>query len=300
VSDQIEEKEPKKSRRALLAAAVGGAAAVAAQAALPLAAQAHDADDVQKGVSNTTTATTEIDSSATVDVDAFAATASGTGSAVVATAADGPALEGANDNSTTSGAYVTSGDATNAVPVDETGATGLYSWTPTAPDPDTMVGIGVWGDSEDIGSYGSGGFVGVEGDAFAPGGTGVVGYADQTGGTGVLGFANDTSSTGVLGIAAQAGGVGVEAYAPDTDQVALKVTGKVQFSRAGRNTISAGHSSITVAKAGVSSSSRIFAVIASNRSGRWVRAVVPTTNAFTIYLNTTVTAATYVSWWIIN
>jgi hypothetical protein len=70
MSEQIEAKEPGKSRRALLAAAVGGAAAVAAQAALPLGAQAHDAEDVELGATNVDTTTTTIDTSGTADVDA--------------------------------------------------------------------------------------------------------------------------------------------------------------------------------------------------------------------------------------
>ena len=59
-----------RSRRALLAAAAGGAAALAASAALPLAAVAHDAEDVQKGTDNPTTATTSITDS-TADSNAF-------------------------------------------------------------------------------------------------------------------------------------------------------------------------------------------------------------------------------------
>jgi hypothetical protein len=52
--------------------------------------------------------------------------------------------------------------------------------------------------------------------------------------------------------------------------------------------------------AGVSFSSLVFAVLRSNRSGRYVRAVVPTTGYFTIYLNTTVTSSTYVVWFVLN
>jgi hypothetical protein len=41
-------------------------------------------------------------------------------------------------------------------------------------------------------------------------------------------------------------------------------------------------------------------VLHSNRASRYVRAVVPTTGSFTIYLNTSVTSATYVAWFVIN
>ena len=72
------------------------------------------------------------------------------------------------------------------------------------------------------------------------------------------------------------------------------------FSRSGRATIGAGKSSIRVNLAGVSANSRVFAVLHSNRSGRYVRAVVPTTGYFTIYLNTTVASSTYVAWFVLN
>jgi hypothetical protein len=134
-----------------------------------------------------------------------------------------------------------------------------------------VLATAVWGDSPDIGVYGSGSW-------------GVIGY----GGIGVQGWAYGS------------GGWGVRAVATASDQIALKVEGKVQFSRSGRSTVSSGHSSITVSVAGVSSSSRVFAQIASNRSGRWVRSVVPTTGKFTIYLNTSVTTSTFVIWWILN
>jgi hypothetical protein len=284
VSDQAPEKEIRKSRRALLAAAVGGAAAVAAQAALPLAAQAHDADDVELGAVNASATTTEIDASAD-DIDAFKATATGTGSAVVAAAVDGAGLAAASD--TVAGAYVTSGDPTTAQTIGQTLGTGVYGFTPTSPDPQTFVGTGVWGESPDVGVYGDG-FLGVEGDGLGDDSAGVVGYTAGARGVGVVGQADGSA------------GIGVLAYAPASNQTALKVTGKVSFSRSGRSTIGSGKSSLTVNVVGVTSSSRVFAQLASNRSGRYVRAVVSTTGKFTIYLNTTVTSASYVIWWILN
>jgi hypothetical protein len=106
---------------------------------------------------------------------------------------------------------------------------------------------------------------------------------------------------GVHGVAnSLAGSVGVMAVAPSNSQTALRVTGKVAFNRAGRASIGAGKSSLTVSMSGVSASSRIFAMLASNRSGRWVRAVVPGTNSFTIYLNTTVTSSTAVAYMVLD
>ena len=265
------------SRRALLAAAAGGAAALAAQAALPLAAQAHDVDDVQLGVTNTATSTTGIDSSATADVNAFAATAGGTGSAVVATSANGEAIVAANTgNDLAAGAYVTSGDTTNAVDPANAAYTGAYVFTPSA-NSASFVAAGVWGDSEDIGVFGSGG-------------------------TGVSGF----GYFGVYGESAAAAGTGVYArgYTAPGSSVpsgrALYVDGKVGFRRSGKTSISAGHSSKVVNVSGVTSSSLVFAQLGSNRSGRWVRAVVAATGKFTIYLNTTVSSTTSIIWWVIN
>jgi hypothetical protein len=129
----------------------------------------------------------------------------------------------------------------------------------------------VWGDSDDWGVYGSGS-VGVLGDGVF----GAVGRAQTTGGVGVtaIGFTDNT--------------------------VALDVQGKVKFSRSARATIGSGKSALKVTKAGVTSSSRIFAVLASNRTGRYVRAVVPTTGSFTIYLNAAVSSASYLNYFIIN
>ena len=59
-------------------------------------------------------------------------------------------------------------------------------------------------------------------------------------------------------------------------------------------------SSVKINLKGTTSSSRVFAVLHSNRASRYVRAVVPTTGSFTIYLNASVTSATYVAWFVIN
>ena len=107
---------------------------------------------------------------------------------------------------------------------------------------------------------------------------------------------------GTFGVVGRAdlGGYGVHALNFNPTGVALRVDGKVQFSRAGKTTIGTGKSSLTINLAGVSANSRVFAVLHSNRSGRYVRAVVPGTNYFTVYLNTTVTSATFVAWFVIN
>ena len=166
----------------------------------------------------------------------------------------------------------------------DTSFTGVYGWAPEAPivvPPATQYeGSGVWGDSPDDGVVGTGGLTGVLGIG---GGAGVVGLGDD----GVVGEGSTT-------------GAGVRAFGATTTSVALAVHGKVTFSRSGRVTIAAGKSSIKVTLAGTTTSSRVFAVLHSNRSGRYVRAVVPTTGSFTIYLNTTVTASTFIAWFVIN
>ena len=277
------------SRRALLTATVGGAAAaLAASAAAPASVLAGLDGDVVLGATNSSGTTTEIDANV-ADVDAFKATATGTGSGVVATAVNGPAIEatasgtgtavGASaadgpavtasktDPDTTAAVYATSG-STGAADPGQTSFTGVYGFTETDP---TILGTGVWGDSADVGVYGSGS-------------------------TGTIGF----GFWGVYGESDSPGGIGIYAYSPSTDRRALYVDGKVGFRRSGRTTISSGHSSRVVTLSGVTTGSLVFAQLASNRSGRWVRAVVPTTGKFTVYLNTTVTSTTYIIWWVIN
>jgi hypothetical protein len=165
----------------------------------------------------------------------------------------------------------TTGDEAN-MSVEFTSFTGIYGWSPTF-GPGNGFGTGVWGDSDDVGCYGSGG-VGVRGDG----------------------------SIGVVAAGAAGGGIGLRAWGGTGtgNDVALEVFGKVKFSRSGRNTIGSGKSSLKINLVGATSSSRVFAVLHSNGSGRYVRAVVPTTGSFTIYLNAAVTQATFVAWFVLN
>ena len=132
-------------------------------------------------------------------------------------------------------------------------------------------GTGVWGDSPDFGVYGTG-FFGVYG-------SGVIGVTGQA----------ETTS-----------GPGVRAMGATTSSPALEVVGKVKFNRAGRKTIGAGKSSLAVTMAGVTTTSKILAVLNSNRSGRYVRAVVAGSGKFTIYLNSSVSSSTYVAYFVID
>ncbi len=172
-------------------------------------------------------------------------------------------------------------------------------------------GYGVRGVSTDISDPATHtdnvGLLGVAGDPtvlddFAKGPAGVYGWSPASPdanlfGTGVWG---DSEEYGVFGSGAIGvdgwGDIGVLAEAKDGDARALVVSGRAEFTRSGRATISSGSASKTVNLAGCTTSTLVFAVLASNRSGRYVRAVVPTTGSFKIYLNTSVTKRTYVVW----
>ena len=151
-------------------------------------------------------------------------------------------------------------------------------------------GTGVYGDSTNgVGVVGSG-FIGVLGFGDA----GVVGDVD--GGTGVMGW------SGVAIAPDPAAQVGVWAGA-ENGRTALQVAGVARFNRSGRTTLSAGQSSkkITV-PGGISSTAFGLATLQSNRSGVWVRAVVPASadGSITIYLNAAVTASTSLGWMVIG
>jgi hypothetical protein len=319
------------TRRALLAAAAGGAAALAAQAVAPLAVSATDTGPVVLGEpANTATHTTGITTAAN-PVDTFAATAGGdTGAAIVATKTGTHGSGVVATSATEAAIYAANGDTTDAATPDMTTATGIYGYAPGGTD--TAPGTGVWGDSPEVGVYGSGDFVGVgangyfgvfaTGDAsegYGVAGNGYIGVNGETGtlsGTGVLGVAGAAAAIGVVGVAAASAtpatptdpghpaSIGVHARADAAGTTALKVSGKVAFSRSGKTPIAAGVTSKVISDsrtAGVTANSLIFAVLATNRSGRWVRAVVPGAGKFTVYLNTSVASGTsYLVWWIIN
>jgi hypothetical protein len=113
---------------------------------------------------------------------------------------------------------------------------------------------------------------------------------------GVVG--NGGSGIGVQGLTA--GGIGVDARATTTTGTALRTTGKVQFNRSGRTSITAGHASRTVSMAGVTTSSYIIATPQTNRAGIYIQSVVPAAGKFTIYLNKAVTGTSYIGYLVIN
>jgi hypothetical protein len=262
------------TRRALLTAAAAGVAGLATQAALPAAALGADGDSVKLGELNTETTSTRIQSSGLgVDVLALRAGAA-TGAALVAETSGEAAVYAANH----------AGSALPPQPKVSTVAVGVYGFAAGVYETGRRGGAGVWGDSDAIGVVGSGGETGVRGR----GQQGVVGDGLGAGGVGVVGYAGEGR------------GVGVHASAGTNDQVALKVTGKAVFSRSGRARIAAGRSSKVVSYPGVTAASLVFAVLSSNRGGRWVRAVIPAAGNFTIYLNAAVGNTSYATWWVLN
>jgi hypothetical protein len=252
-----------RTRRALLAAAAGAAGALAATAAAPAALLAADPNDVVKGQDNSAGATTSVTTGA-ADATAFAANAQGDGHGygLLGTSGGGAGVVG----------FSISEPAWDP-PFDPSIVTytGVFGFAPPG-DQATTFGAGVWGDSQNIGVYGSGG-------------TGVYGY----GGIGVVGEANTLdNSVGVLG------------YAPSNSQWALVANGKVSFSRSGRKSVASGKGNVVVNLSGVKSGSLVFAVLATSESGRWVRAVVPAAGKFTVYFNSSLNSSASVSWFVLD
>jgi hypothetical protein len=267
-----------RSRRALLTAAAAAGGALVASAALPLTAVAVDPNDVVKAVDNATSATTSITNSGAAST-AFAGRATG------AADVDGVAGAGLEGTSTLgAGLFAWSISAPTLLPdASVLSHTGVYGFSPAGDE--FTVGTGVWGDSDDTGVYGSG-FFGVVGN----GTVGVVGEIPDgvDGGIGVVGDGGGS-----------AGSIGVLAFGDPTGE-ALHVEGKVHFSRSGRVAMSAGKSSKAVTLVGGTGGTKVFAVLSTSETGRYVRAVVPATGKFTIYLNTTLATAAVVSWFALD
>lgn len=134
----------------------------------------------------------------------------------------------------------------------------------------------------------------------ATGGTGLLGQSLGDEGVGVVGTAQGAGATkGVVGIVTSPDGIGVDARNTQGG-VALRAAGSIRYSWSGKATIGAGKAKEVVAFPGVDSTSLIFVVLANSRASRWVRAVVPSSGYFTIYLNGTVGKNTKASWFILD
>ena len=258
-----------RSRRAILAAAAGGAAALAASAIGP-ASVAAVATPMLTETDNAATDPTGVSNSAAGE-QAFFGHATGAGNGVEGTSVTGHGARGISTDTsdpvtnTSNAGVVGVAGGLGSIP-SNIAPTGVFGYSDPGPA-DGPSGAGVWGVSDDLGVAGDGG-IGVYGQGFY----GAVGYSEEP------------------------GGIGVIASAADSTVRALRVEGKAEFTRSGRTSIAAGKSSRTVPLAGCTSSTMIFALLAANRSGRWVRAVVPGSGQFTIYLNTTLSSSTLVAW----
>lgn len=309
----------RRSRRALLASAVGGAAALAAtQLAKPLSAAAADPNDVALNQDNSSTALTSI-SQATADTGGFKATASGIGTAIEGSSPAGIGVRGSVTGAavTFAGVIGTSGDLSGSAlegasliePLDA----GVYGYAAQS-----EISTGIWGEapasglsgvygSGPTGVYGSGG-TGVEGDGewgvagfgdpdvptsigglFVGEGRGVVGISDQR--TGVHAHVGTGTPPATLGTTALFGSVSA------TNQVGLEARGRIRFpNRSGKVKMRKGRYYQDFPVGGMSSTNSAYATLATYRSGRWVAAVVCYTGKIRIYLNTKLTADTYVNW----
>lgn len=309
--------EKPKTRRAILAAGLGGLGAVAAQAlSHPSPADAVTNGNVQLGhgvIDSDNDATSETRVNGTTDgqivfsaIQAASgvglygysltgqgvkAVGGGTGTAFWGQSTDGPGLNATSTDSAPStfvgtshrtGVIGTMGSQTNAAT--NTDETGVYGYADA--------------------SNSSTGVVGHSHQGFGVFGVGAVGVAGA-GSWGVLGDVAPTQigvygNSGASAAPIVGGGIGVLARAETPASLALKVLGRVQFSRSGRTYIAAGASSRVVALAGVTTASYVLATMATNRAGVYVQAVVTAAGQFTIYMNKVVAGTTYVSYLVIN
>lgn len=211
------------------------------------------------------------------------------------------------------GVYATTGgsDKTAILGQATADAVGVQGFSGNGVPPGLIVQTGVQGNADqDAGS------IGVYG-ASTPG-TGVVGESDEGSGVFGAGFSGvyGLGSYGVIGDTGDGTGVygwtGADSppagptqtavyAAAETGRTALSVDGVAKFSRSGSTTLSSG-SSKTVTGVALTASSLVFAVLQTNRSGVWVRAIVPNVagSSFVVYLNTSVSASTKLAWFVVN
>jgi hypothetical protein len=146
-----------------------------------------------------------------------------------------------------------------------------------------------------VGVRGGGAVTGVLGRSFGAG-DGVDGFADNSCCSAVYGLNGGTGN----GVAGQAdSGTGV--LAASTTGTALKVTGKIQFSRSGLATVSAGSKNKTVNNVALTSASFIIATV-QDQTNVAVKAVVRNlaSNSFKIVLTAAATVNTPVGWFVVN
>jgi hypothetical protein len=279
-----------RSRRAILAALGGGVAALVAQAlGRPLPLRAADGDAVNVGAAETGATETSI-------------TVTGAATAFRGQSAQGHGLvgvssEGSVDNAKGTGVVGIAGPATNAEA--DTHQTGVYGFT----EGTDAHGQGVWGDSSSLGVWGTGGDWGVQGDGY----WGLVGVGTDAEGSIGLYARGDTgvyAQTGAVAGPGPRGRTALNTYAPWPNSAAY-LDGRITFTRSGAVTVPAGLNYGQVAIR-LSSSSLVFGLVRTNRSGFFVTRAV-TFNAFQpnsffrVYLNANApTGGIQVAWFVLN
>ncbi len=194
-------------------------------------------------------------------------------------------------------------------------------------------GFGVWGHS----GYGAGvfgsstHFCGVIGNSYTAGASGTRGldfsnstlsqgvYGQSNDGDGVLGFsyhgngvsghsstANkaalkgvDVAKSGGMGLFAQSVH-GTAAVVTSGEGVALKVSGKAEFSNSGVATVPSGSKTVTVEVAGLTSSSVVLATIQKPQGSVSIAGAEAAAGKFTITLTAKATSSLPVGWFVIG
>ena len=279
-----------RSRRAVLGAALGGAAVAATQTlGRPLPALAATGDPVLLGkgsvaAENEADAVTAVTNTTEGEVS-LAGVHAGAGTGVSGTSAAGIGVIGAV------------GDTATAIELFETGLFGFCDVSAASVgvvgQSDSGLGVAALGDTGAIalGLTGPGAIAAGEWGVYGTGNVGVLGDAAASG-TGVYGFAGDADAP------MPPAGVGVYARAATPSQIALQVAGKARFSRSGRVTFNA--SAKTVTLSGVSTTSFVLATLQNNVSGLYIRAVVPASGSFRIYLSKSPGRNVSVSWLVLE
>jgi hypothetical protein len=222
-----------------------------------------------RGLLGNSTAGTGLRAQSNSGVGVWASSA--TNRAVLGTTGAGslPAITGQNTTGMV-GVQGFGGTGPPPAPTEETGVEGVCDISAQANGVAgrSGVGAGVWGSTG--------------------GGIGVIGTADgDTEGSGV----------GLYGF----GPIGLYSESP-AGGLAAQFAGPTVFMLSGKTTITSGSSKVVAIPDGLRPQSLVLAVLHTNRPGVWVRSVVPNVAAgtATIYLNTSVTSATFIAWFVVN
>ncbi len=146
---------------------------------------------------------------------------------------------------------------------------------------------------------------GVRGTDGSSTGVGVRGTSTGDDGTGVWGSATHGTGVGVAGTATGAYGVAGSFEVPTDDfAIALRVTGRADFSTAGVSTIQSGSSSVVVSPGvNITNTAKVLATLQGNAGGATtVARVVRDTgdNTITIHLTANATSDVDVAWFVIG